>query len=68
MNNFFVKIYDLVLFSKTENVYFCCLICRAPRLPLECFHGCMYTERVEVERGEWGDIEGLHLQLLVDSE
>ena len=41
---------------------------RAPKLPLECYHGNSYTERVEVVRGEDGHIEGLHLKLLVDGK
>ena len=35
-------------------------------MPLECFHGNGYSECVEVVRSESGDIEGLHLRLLMD--
>lgn len=41
---------------------------RAPKLPLECFHGNGYTDGVEVARNDDGVIEGLYLKVLMDGE
>ena len=41
--------------------------CRAPTLPLECFHGNCYGDTVEVVREE-GVIVGLKLKLIADGE